>query len=69
MNLSSRGLVTSLFSFNAGVEIGQLLVVGLAFPLLLFLSRRQERLHVWVRRLGSVAVAAMGLVWFVARIG
>ncbi|MBI1848969.1 MAG: HupE/UreJ family protein [Planctomycetes bacterium] len=68
MNLTTRGLATSLFAFNVGVEIGQLAVVAALFPLLILLARRRERLHRWVARLGSVAVAAMGVVWFVARI-
>jgi hypothetical protein len=54
-----------LFGFNAGVEIGQLLVVALAWPLLRWLSR-----HFGVSGLtqvGSTPVLAAGLYWFLSR--
>ena len=33
LELTLRGLVASLFVFNAGLEIGRVAIVALAFPL------------------------------------
>lgn len=58
----------SLFSFNAGVEIGQLVIVA-AIATTLGLVRRRS--HVLAERLvhaGSIVVAAAGAYWFVQRV-
>jgi hypothetical protein len=69
VGLPARGLVLSLLAFNVGVEIGQLAVVSLVLPVVLFFARRApaafERRGL---RLGSAAIALAGLVWFVARV-
>lgn len=60
------GLIGALLSFNLGIELGQLLVVLLVFPLLL-LARR----YAWSPRahLATAAVVGViGLVWFVERL-
>ncbi len=64
--LPERGRVLSLLAFNLGVEAGQLVVVLLLAPLLLWLARRPA----WtkVQTLGSAAVLVLGLAWFVARL-
>ena len=68
MELPSRALGWSLFSFNFGVEIGQLLVVVAVASAFAFLRSRSE----WVgRRLvfaGSIVVIAAGAFWFVQRV-
>jgi hydrogenase/urease accessory protein HupE len=60
-------LPLALFSFNLGVEAGQLLVVALVLPLLSYAHRRG-----WLSRkrarLASLPVAALGFIWFVARL-
>jgi hydrogenase/urease accessory protein HupE len=68
MELPSRALGWSLFSFNLGVEIGQLSVVILVASVLAALRSRSE---VFGRRLafaGSLVVIAMGAFWFVQRV-
>lgn len=65
MGLPSRGLVLSLFSFNVGVELGQLAIVAAFFPLIYFAHRREYWIHL-VRGL-SIAVFLMGMIWFVQR--
>jgi HupE / UreJ protein len=65
LGLASSGLLVSLFGFNAGVEIGQGLVVAVALPALLLLRRtRWERRMVWS---SSVAILLVGAVLFVER--
>ena len=65
LGLSTHGLVLSLFGFNAGVEIGQGLVVALALPALVLLrNTRWERRMVWS---SSVAILLVAAVLFVER--
>jgi hypothetical protein len=56
----------ALASFNIGVEIGQLAIVGVALPVLYAASRRR-----WYPRLvmgvGSLAIAWMAIVWVLER--
>ncbi len=61
-------LLPALVGFNLGVEIGQLLVVALVFPLLAGLGRLADgRWRQRVAEVGSAAVFAMGLFWVVTR--
>jgi HupE / UreJ protein len=65
LGLASSGLLVSLFGFNAGVEIGQGLVVAVALPALVLLRRtRWERRMVWS---SSLAILLVGVVLFVER--
>jgi hydrogenase/urease accessory protein HupE len=67
--LPQEALGWSLFSFNVGVELGQLvivLVVGLALALLR--KRLPTVAEKWVVPGGSVVVIAAGAYWFVERV-
>lgn len=66
MDLERSGLVISLFTFNLGVEIGQVAIVGLCWPLLSQLSKSPYRAAM-VRGL-SLVIAVFGLLWFVQRV-
>ena len=69
IGLPRRGLVLALVSFNLGVELGQLLVIGLALPIFVTAARRDPaRFERWGLRAGSTAIALLGLGWLVARI-
>ncbi|MFW6057704.1 MAG: HupE/UreJ family protein [Persicimonas sp.] len=67
VGLPTDALIPALFSFNLGVELGQIAIVCLAFPLVAW-TRKQE----WGRR-AMVVVAALvllvALYWFVTRLG
>ena len=68
LELPTARLATALFGFNLGVELGQLGVVALAWPLLHRLERRAG--GVPARRLAeaaSAAICGLGLYWFVVR--
>ncbi|HEY3043637.1 MAG TPA: HupE/UreJ family protein [Vicinamibacterales bacterium] len=68
MDLPARALGWSLFSFNLGVEIGQLLVVVLvasAFAALRARSAAAGRRLVFA---GSIVVVTAGAFWFVQRV-
>ena len=68
MNLPSRALGWSLFSFNLGVEIGQLLVVVIVASALMGLRSRNEAAGRRLAFAGSLVVILIGAFWFVQRI-
>ena len=65
LGLPSSGLDRSLLSFNVGVEAGQIVIVGLMWPLLWWVSRQQwsSRFRVGV----SILILLFGLAWFFER--
>lgn len=69
IGLPRSEFVPALLSFNLGVECGQLTVILVAFLLVGLPFRRRD----WYRRRivvpGSIAIALMGLFWFVQRVG
>ena len=68
MGLPSRALGWSLFSFNLGVEIGQLLVVVVVASALAALRSRSEWAGRHLTFAGSLIVVAAGVFWFVQRV-
>jgi len=56
----------ALFSFNAGVECGQLAAVAFVVPIVWWVERKGW-LRGWRGRMPSLGIAAAGVVWFVAR--
>jgi len=67
LHLPRSALVAGLVSFNLGVEVGQVAIVALAFPILRWL-RTLPRFQPWGPRLLSGAIAAFGLVLLVLRL-
>ncbi|MFQ5803661.1 MAG: HupE/UreJ family protein [Candidatus Methylomirabilales bacterium] len=65
MDLPRSGLVSSLFSFNAGVEVGQVIIVLIILPVLRSLSHIGSRKMVVTS--GSVLILSFGLFWFYQR--
>jgi hydrogenase/urease accessory protein HupE len=65
MDLSRSHLALSLFSFNLGVELGQIAFVLILFPLVLYMEssrwRRQTQVSV------SLVVLSLAVYWFVRR--
>lgn len=66
--LPREALGWSLFSFNVGVEIGQLAVVIVVASLLDFIGRRSHTIRQRVTVVGSVVVIAAGAYWFIQRV-
>lgn len=67
IHLSKAAIPSAVLSFNAGIELGQILAISLMLPGLILLWRMS-----WYRRYGlraiSAAVALVGCAWFAARI-
>lgn len=66
--LPQAALGWSLFAFNLGVEVGQLLIVGVVATALLLVRRQSSAAAHWVALAGSIAVILAGLYWFVERV-
>jgi hydrogenase/urease accessory protein HupE len=66
--LPREALGWSLFSFNVGVEIGQLFIVLLVATALALVRRRSETIGMRVAFAGSLVVIAAGTYWFVQRV-
>jgi len=66
--LPKEALGWSLFSFNVGVEIGQLGIVILVASVLAAVRRRSMALAYRVAFAGSIVVIAAGTYWFVQRV-
>ena len=65
MGLPTRGLVPSLLSFNLGVEIGQLAIVAVLFPVTLWLAKQRFRRQVVLAASGVIFLFGVG--WFIQR--
>lgn len=65
--LPTGRLVPALFGFNVGVELGQLALVALAWPMLAGLARRGERWRWRLVEAGSTATLVLGVYWVVTR--
>ncbi|MFF5177257.1 HupE/UreJ family protein [Micromonospora sp. NPDC000316] len=61
-------LLWSLLVFNIGIEVVQLGIIAVVFPLLLLLRRRAPKAGLWATGAVSAGVSIMGLVWFVQRL-
>ncbi len=68
MDLPARALGWSLFSFNLGVELGQLLIVAVVASALSALRHRSELAGRRLAVAGSLVVVVAGTFWFVQRV-
>lgn len=66
--LPREALGWSLFSFNVGVEIGQLAIVLLVASMLAAIRRRSDAMGYRVAFAGSIVVITAGTYWFVQRV-
>ncbi|MGI5287824.1 HupE/UreJ family protein [Nonomuraea polychroma] len=62
----SWGLLLSLLSFNVGIEVTQLVIIAVLFPLLALL--RRTPVARWAALTMSVPIVAVSLYWFFDRI-
>ncbi|MFC4011996.1 HupE/UreJ family protein [Nonomuraea purpurea] len=61
-------LLWSLLVFNVGIEVVQLAIIALVYPLLALLRHRRPAGELWTTATIAAGVAVMGLVWFVQRV-
>lgn len=65
LELTTRGKASALFGYNLGIELGQIVVVLVVAPLVLFAHRRGQ-----TRAIHAVAGAILvcGVYWFIHRV-
>lgn len=68
MDLPGRALGWTLFAFNVGVEIGQLVFVVLVASLFVWIRSRSEAAGRRLAFAGSIIVMLAGVFWFVQRV-
>lgn len=68
MDLPSRALGWTLFAFNVGVEIGQVVFVVLIASLFVWIRSRSEIAGRRLTVAGSIVVMLAGAFWFVQRV-
>ena len=64
----SWGLLGALLVFNVGIEVVQLTIIAIVFPILVLLRRRCSPVGFWVGVVVASGVAIVGLIWFVERL-
>ncbi|HKX12839.1 MAG TPA: HupE/UreJ family protein [bacterium] len=67
-NLKAGNLAIPLIFFNLGVELGQLLIVALVYPLTLALKGLLGGAYRYFRTAVLLGTAGMGLYWFLMRV-
>lgn len=63
--LSGDFMVLSLLGFNIGVEIGQVLIICMAFPILYLI--RKQKLYPALLKYGSMVLIFISIYWFIER--
>lgn len=66
LDLPRSSLVTTLFGFNLGVEIGQVAIVAVFVPLA-FAARRTPAYRKVALVAGSVVICALATIWLIER--
>jgi hydrogenase/urease accessory protein HupE len=66
LGLPTQALVPALLSFNVGVELGQIAIVALAYPLITW--GRDKDAYPKILQWGSATILGVALYWFVTRI-
>jgi hypothetical protein len=66
LGLSENFQLLSILAFNLGVELGQLAILAVALPLLIW-ARNFNWYKKWVMPLGSLAIAAVAVQWCIER--
>lgn len=65
LGLPAHGLIPSLFAFNVGVELGQIVIIAVMFPVIWVLLRtKYQRQVIWA---GSSVILLFGATWFLDR--
>lgn len=68
MGISSMetGIMMPLFSFNLGVEIGQIAVASLVLPIIWWLHKK-PKIEPWLTPVGSTLASLAGAYWLIER--
>ncbi|MGB7086565.1 MAG: HupE/UreJ family protein [Phormidesmis sp.] len=67
LGVTSQHAVLSLLAFNLGVELGQLVIIAVVFPVL-YLLRKQLFYSRFVLKTGGMLLGVMSLYWLIERV-
>lgn len=67
LNLDAGRMVLSIFGFNLGIELMQLLVVAVTIPWLIILSRSLT-IYTYIRVIGAVLAGVAAIGWIIERV-
>lgn len=67
LGLPAQDTAIALVSFNVGVEIGQLAVVAIALPVVLYVARTEVR-RTRLIQFSSAVLCVFGALWFLERV-
>ena len=68
IGLPQQDLTIALAAFNIGIEIGQLMVIGLFFVLIFLLQKFIGSIPALVKTVISYVIGTAGAVWFWQRL-
>ncbi len=63
-----EGFISALLGFSLGIEIGQLLIVIIVFPLLMYLDKNYAKFSKYFRLGMGFIILIGGLYWFIQRL-
>jgi hydrogenase/urease accessory protein HupE len=61
-------LLWSLLVFNVGIEVVQLAIIAVLFPVLILLRRVRPRVALWAGLATAAVVTVVAMIWFVERL-
>jgi hydrogenase/urease accessory protein HupE len=66
IGLPKQEIASSLISFNVGVELGQLAIIALVYPLVWYIQKKSHGLQ--TIKVISIIISLLGGVWFIQRV-
>jgi hypothetical protein len=66
LQLSTQQMVLSILGFNIGIELMQLFIILLVFPILILLNK--TRYYTQIRQIGAIIMMIFAFAWMVERI-
>jgi len=67
LQLPQNRILPTLFSFNLGVELGQIVIILLTFGVLYILKKRNQTFYVYFTRALRFIIFILSLFWFIER--
>ncbi len=66
VHVPQGNFVSSLFSFNIGIELGQLIIVAIALPIIFW--ARKKTWHPLIIKIVAAIIGLLGIIWAIQRI-
>ena len=66
LQLSTKQMILSIFGFNIGIELMQLFIILMTFPILILLNK--TRYYPQIRQIGAIIMMILAFSWMVERI-